>query len=824
MTNHHFDAKISTNEVLCTHLQWNSYCSHNKKIFYVATPKVACSSIKWWFAELEGISESLINSTDSNESDPELIIHDTLYKVAPHITGLPLENLEEALYSDDFFRFAIVRNPYKRIFSAWQSKILLREPFQSQRYKNQIFFHFPLESKSDITTAFESFLIYLHESESLQYKDVHWTPQFQLLRPDLISYSAIGKIEEVKDLEKSLLSHLGSAHPSPFSTRRANESLIPFSPEFISNTSASIIKNLYEKDFKAFGYSMTLPSSICSFSQEQMLTAIAAIKMLRGRHKRLHEVRDEFSKQHFKVSELLDERNAELSNMVQIVADQDEQIIRHNEQIIRHNEQIIRHNEQINGYIKTLEAIYTSKSWRLSAPIRFYEHWYSRLNLMRKAIPSTRQQVGGYPELFQYAFNIWRQDGVSGLKVAIRKRLSLVGSAEMPESLGKLVSDTPSSEDTVITSSISCPEILFISHEASRTGAPIFLINLAILLKEQLGVGCVFLLRNGGELESEFRKLGKTMILSNQYELDQGIIAVLKKRNIKLIYSNTATNGKIQQRLKFLSCPILCHVHELGHSLEQVFTPDNLKAVLSSSDHFFAGSGAVANYLNDQKGLPPEKVTVAYPFVDVKETLNAAKHSKPPLSLPSNAIIVGACGTISWRKGTDLFIQLVKKVGSKTSQPIHFVWVGGAPSQRDYQNLSYDVELMDLSHQITFTGSVTHHLSYFQQFDIFLLPSREDPFPLVVLDAASMKIPVVCFDRAGGAQELVEDDAGIVVPYMDIDAMATAVISLAKNSSLRRKLGETAQTKVLERHDIGIGGHRIVSFIQSNMKLLVKEN
>jgi glycosyltransferase involved in cell wall biosynthesis len=68
---------------------------------------------------------------------------------------------------------------------------------------------------------------------------------------------------------------------------------------------------------------------------------------------------------------------------------------------------------------------------------------------------------------------------------------------------------------------------------------------------------------------------------------------------------------------------------------------------------------------------------------------------------------------------------------------------------------------------------------YYAAADIFFLPSREDPFPSVVLEAMAFGLPIVCFENATGAAELTEKEAaGIVVPYLDIAAAAQAISTL----------------------------------------------
>ena len=84
--------------------------------------------------------------------------------------------------------------------------------------------------------------------------------------------------------------------------------------------------------------------------------------------------------------------------------------------------------------------------------------------------------------------------------------------------------------------------------------------------------------------------------------------------------------------------------------------------------------------------------------------------------------------------------------------------------------------------------------------DAFALTSREDPFPLVMLEAGSLGIPVVCFAGSGGAQEFVQDDAGLIAPYLNVSAFADHLIRLNNLPLLRQSLGAAARSKVKANH------------------------
>ncbi len=329
------NTRILGDQRLADHLRWNSYLSRRHGLFYVSTPKVACTSIKWWFAALEGYSQDLRAVVDSAESDPDLVVHET-FKVAPHVTGLDPERLSEALTSEAYFRFAVVRNPYKRIFSAWQSKLLLREPLQIGPYVKSEFFHHPIEQRQDIVAAFEAYLEHLANNEAPSFWDHHWAPQVTLLRPDLINYTKLTKVERAGELSKALREWLGAHAPDPFALRRTNESLIPYLPEFISERSAELIRVLYAEDFDAFGYERQLPSSLESFTAEQLEVAIKAIKLIRARHEILGEraaqikmLRQTVTESKTKISDLSRatlERDALIAQLDNAAANRDEQI------------------------------------------------------------------------------------------------------------------------------------------------------------------------------------------------------------------------------------------------------------------------------------------------------------------------------------------------------------------------------------------------------------------------------------------------------------------------------------------------------------------
>jgi hypothetical protein len=282
--------RVSLESDELSYMRWNALHSVRHNLMYVPTPKVACTSLKWWFAMLLGIPRDKFDGVDSGESDPELVIHDVLYRFAPQAACVDADVLAQSIGDDSTFRFAVVRNPYQRIFSAWQSKLLVHEPQQSKLYRDCVFFGMPMNTPADIALGFEGFLEHLAGSEPPVFGDPHWTPQVDLLRPDVVPYTYVAQIERKESLLAALQAHLGDDAVDPFGGSRANESLLHYSPQFFTKRAEALTQQLYAADFERFGYSMALPEARGSVTDAELEMALRAVKLIRGRHERIAQV------------------------------------------------------------------------------------------------------------------------------------------------------------------------------------------------------------------------------------------------------------------------------------------------------------------------------------------------------------------------------------------------------------------------------------------------------------------------------------------------------------------------------------------------------
>jgi glycosyltransferase involved in cell wall biosynthesis len=393
-------------------------------------------------------------------------------------------------------------------------------------------------------------------------------------------------------------------------------------------------------------------------------------------------------------------------------------------------------------------------------------------------------------------------------------------------------------------------KILFVNPGASVTGAPILFINMVSWLKENSTIIPFILTSGSGPLEYKFRELAplykwdgcseksrydnyyifrlmkrifKKIGIFSEIPYKVALFEILKNENFDLIYSNSVASCNIILELKqYLSCKVICHIRELEISIQQFCGIELFHLAIPKIDLFIADSESVRMNLVSNHNVDEEKVKKVYEYIiyaDSEKIITGPgrkdeNNLRKDLGIPDNAFVVASCGTTDWRKGADLVVFIAKEVAKKSIGQIHFIWIGGDNTGIEFQKLYYDIVRLNLKDNIHFLGIKSNPLEYFIISDVFMLCSREEPVGIVALEAASLGKPILCFDRAGGMREFVEENCGFILPYLDIDSMAEHIIKLENDRDLLHTLGENAARKV-KQHDINIACKEIEEIIYS---------
>jgi glycosyltransferase involved in cell wall biosynthesis len=353
--------------------------------------------------------------------------------------------------------------------------------------------------------------------------------------------------------------------------------------------------------------------------------------------------------------------------------------------------------------------------------------------------------------------------------------------------------------------------LVLVSHEARRTGAPKVALEMQKGLHGRDDVELVSLLRGGGAMEGAFaatsdrlvrEPLARPRALLRRFRplrkaldrLDELIAWVtLRRLRPDVAVLNTVKSACYVRPALRLGIPTVLYVHELG-----VLASSTLRRYPVGSGWndvtLVACSTACRDGLAPLVGVPVDDIEVLHSPVDTADVITRAGAGAALDG--SSTLVVGACGVVNERKGADLWVEMAKLVSDKRPDlAVRFVWVGEQPSSWPRDR----ARELGIADKIEWTGETGEPYRPLAAMDVFTLPSREDPFPLVVLEAMALGRPIVAFDVGGVREQL--GDTGTIVAAEQPEAMAAAVIDLLDDPGARSVLGTAAATRVADLYD-----------------------
>ncbi|HEV7952314.1 MAG TPA: glycosyltransferase [Candidatus Saccharimonadales bacterium] len=142
-------------------------------------------------------------------------------------------------------------------------------------------------------------------------------------------------------------------------------------------------------------------------------------------------------------------------------------------------------------------------------------------------------------------------------------------------------------------------------------------------------------------------------------------------------------------------------------------------------------------------------IEIFYNFIDKDEYKTARlprNKIRAKLNIPDDAFVVIGAGQVQPRKRVDCFFDAAEKMPD-----VHFIWAGGMPFGRIAADSAHMKRMMESSPEnVHFAGMIplADMVSYYKAADLFWLPSEQETFGLVVVEAAAAGLPVMVRDIA----------------------------------------------------------------------------
>jgi hypothetical protein len=227
------------------------------RLLFVPVPKAATTALLDALAEVVGIRTTEIARSRKFEATRSLAIHDgSLWGASFRLEARPEEECGEILGSEDWLRVTVVREPARRLWSAWVSKVLVRDPRFVASFGESWFPAVPA-STQDVLDSFRAFVQGLATASR---QDVHWLPQAGLVEPSSVPYQHVGRVEELERTTAILASRVQEAGASLPTIRHENPSILPFAPELFDRPTLAAALRWTASDRSEFGYEPLEPT------------------------------------------------------------------------------------------------------------------------------------------------------------------------------------------------------------------------------------------------------------------------------------------------------------------------------------------------------------------------------------------------------------------------------------------------------------------------------------------------------------------------------------------------------------------------------------
>lgn len=259
------------------------------------------------------------------------------------------------------------------------------------------------------------------------------------------------------------------------------------------------------------------------------------------------------------------------------------------------------------------------------------------------------------------------------------------------------------------------------------------------------------------------------------------------------------------------------HHSAFGKSVDQTakdrIVGELVPRLYPASDRIVAVSGGVADSIVDQTPVERTGVSVLHNPVDVELVRERASERVDHEWIEDDDTdVVLFVGRHADQKNLETWLRAFERIHDR-DPAVRGVVAGTGPASDDLQELA---ETLGLSDVVSFPGYVDNPYRFMAQADAFLLSSRYEGLPTVLIEALAVGCPVVSTDCPSGPREILADGAyGRLVPVGDVQGLADAVtgtlVTPPDPATLRARADDFAPDTVFDEYERFIERH-----VQSN--------
>lgn len=276
------------------------------------------------------------------------------------------------------------------------------------------------------------------------------------------------------------------------------------------------------------------------------------------------------------------------------------------------------------------------------------------------------------------------------------------------------------------------------------------------------------------------------------------LAAIIKKHKVQLVHAHA---GK-DYRLAVIAAKMVgnCKIVLTRHILLPLKNDFISCCLRSRADKFIAVSQSVAEVLREKNNIPDCKIKVIHNGIDLQKhkRVSESKESlRKKYGIAGGKAVIGCIGRLAAEKGQSDLIEIFNKL--TLLYPDTVLCLAG--SGEDEKKLKSLAEKLNIKDKVRFLGFINNTAEFMALLDIFILPSRNEPFGLVILEAMAQGVPVIA-RKAGGVPEIVEDKKNGFLFSTDEECLELIKV-LLERKKYAINIGENGLKTVFQKFSIG---------------------
>ncbi|MHB8771650.1 MAG: glycosyltransferase [Syntrophales bacterium] len=218
---------------------------------------------------------------------------------------------------------------------------------------------------------------------------------------------------------------------------------------------------------------------------------------------------------------------------------------------------------------------------------------------------------------------------------------------------------------------------------------------------------------------------------------------------------------------------------------------------------FIVVSDSLVKAMIHRHGVAQEKVTKIYNGIETDtyqpngQSANR-RRIREGFRISDKEILIGAVGRLTWPKGFEFFLRAIPHIVLALPNS-RFLLVGEGALRHDLEAL---VKSLDLQNRVLLTGQRADIRDILAALDIIVVPSLQEGFPVLTLEAMAMEKPIVATAIDGIMEQITNDVEGLLVAPKNALSIAQGVIRLVDDTSYARSLGKNARVRVVRDFSI----------------------